>query len=75
MNRTIVTSAFVALALLLSTSWDLTAVKILLTGCLIGWLARTVIVNFQAKKKAPARRKRTVRTRTAQHSQAGASGH
>ena len=32
MNKTIVTSIFVVLALLLSTTWDLLAVKILLTA-------------------------------------------
>lgn len=77
MNKTIVTSAFVALALLLSTSWDLTAVKILLTGCLIGWLARTVVANFQANaKKTAARKKKLARSaHPAQRHQAGASGH
>lgn len=72
MNKTIVTSIFVVLALLLSTTWDLLAVKILLTGCLMGWLARTIVANFQANaKKAAARKKRVRRPRAAQHSQAG----
>lgn len=53
MNKTIVTSIFVVLALLLSTTWDLLAVKILLTGCLMGWLARTIVANFQANAKKP----------------------
>ena len=72
MNKTIVTSIFVVLALLLSTTWDLLAVKILLTGYLMGWLARTIVANFQANaKKAAARKKRVRRPRAAQHSQAG----
>ena len=81
MNKTIVTSIFVVLALLLTT-WDLLAVKILLTGCLMGWLARTIVANFQANaKKAAARKKRVRRPRAAQHrqasqtSQASVSGH
>ena len=65
MNKTIVTSIFVVLALLLSTTWDLLAVKILLTGCLMGWLARTIVANFQANaKKAAARKKRVRRPST-----------
>ena len=71
MNKTIVTSIFVVLALF-STTWDLLAVKIVLTGCLMGWLARTIVANFQANaKKAAARKKRVRRPRAAQHSQAG----
>ena len=61
MNKTIVTSIFVVLALLLSTTWDLLAVKILLTGCLMGWLARTIVANFQANAKKAAARKKRVR--------------
>lgn len=65
MNKTIVTSIFVVLALLLSTTWDLLAVKILLTGCLMGWLARTIVANFQAnaKKPLPGRNGYAVRAR------------
>ncbi|MGN0948394.1 hypothetical protein [Megasphaera sp.] len=77
MNKTIVTSIFVVLALLLSTTWDLLAVKILLTGCLMGWLARTIVANFQAKaKKTAAARKKRIRraSRTSQHSPANQAG-
>ena len=51
MNKTLVTAAFVVLALLLSTHWDLPAIKILLTGCLLGWLARSVVANIKESNR------------------------
>mgnify|MGYP004450518285 CR=1 FL=1 len=68
MNKTIVTSIFVVLALLLSTTWDLLDVT-------MGWLARTIVANFQANaKKTAARKKKVRRPRTTQHSQAIQAG-
>ena len=62
---------FLSYWLIVIETWDLLAVKILLTGCLMGWLARTIVANFQANaKKAAARKKRVRRPRAAQHSQA-----
>lgn len=68
MTKTLVTAFFVVLALLLSTSWDLPAVKILLTGCLMGWLARTVVANIKEKnRKAEVRRNKRLRRMAADH--------
>ncbi|WP_296826873.1 hypothetical protein [uncultured Megasphaera sp.] len=68
MTKTLVTAFFVVLALLLSTSWDLLAVKILLTGCLMGWLARTVVANIKEKnRKAEVRRNKRLRRMAADH--------
>lgn len=68
MNKTLVTAAFVVLALLLSTTWDLLAIKILLTGCLMGWLARSVVAHIREKnRKAEARRNKRLRRMAAEH--------
>ena len=81
MNKTLVTAAFVVLALLLSTHWDLPAIKILLTGCLLGWLARSVVANIkESNRKAEVRRIKRLRRMAADHaareeSRAGVSEH
>ncbi len=81
MNKTLVTAAFVVLALLLSTHWDLLAIKILLTGCLLGWLARSVVANIkESNRKAEVRRNKRLRRMAADHaareeSRAGVSEH
>ena len=81
MNKTLVTAAFVVLALLLSTHWDFPAIKILLTGCLLGWLARSVVANIkESNRKAEVRRNKRLRRMAADHaareeSRAGVSEH